>query len=227
MPNGDRGPFGGPSKSRRPEVAKVEALSLPHEPGRPTFVVAILPFDDSASGLTSGGGATPSAPAAVGTPVGIITGGLTGGRVNTTFPQAPTSVGPVGMGIAAQLRTALARWGNISIIEPAALTRQADGTYTCKMSEREVGPFIISGTVTEFNETADLTQQMKGGSLGELGTVLGIAGALAHGPIGRESASQSTTAFALPPGATVNLKMRAVNETGPGPFGEPVQASVT
>lgn len=43
------------AKAEAPEAAKVEVVSLPHEPSLPTFVVAILPFDDSASGVTSGG----------------------------------------------------------------------------------------------------------------------------------------------------------------------------
>lgn len=118
----------------------------------------------------------------MGTPVGIFTGGLEGGGVNATFPNAPANVGAVGKGISAQLRTALARWGNISIIDPAALTRQQDGSYTCKMQDRELGPFIISGTVTEFNETADMTQKKKGGSLGGLGAVVGVVGGFAGVP---------------------------------------------
>jgi curli biogenesis system outer membrane secretion channel CsgG len=198
------------AKAETPEAAKVEAISLPPEPGLPTFVVAILPFDESASGVTSGGGATPTAPSALGTPVGIFTGGLEGGGVNTSFPQAPASVGPIGKGIAAQLRTALARWGNISIVDPAALTRQQDGTYTCKMNDRELGPFIISGTVTEFNETADMTQKKKGGSLGGVGALVGIGGALAGSP----GAAYTGTGIAAANPTFQNEKMKRTGTVG-------------
>ncbi|WP_348759555.1 hypothetical protein [Candidatus Methylocalor cossyra] len=46
----------------------------------------------------------------------------------------------------------------------------------------EVGPFVIKGTITEFNEVAEANDSRKGGSLGWAGTVLGIAGAVSGTP---------------------------------------------
>lgn len=170
------------AKAEVPEAAAVETVSLPHEASLPTFVVAIVPFDDSAAGITSGGGVTPSAPSPSGSPFAFLTGGLQGGGTVASSPTIQVRTGPVGGGIAAQLRTALVNWRNVSLIDPAALVRQPDGTFTCKINAGEVGPFIIGGTVTEFNETADMKQKKSGGSLGGLGSVLGIAGGFAGVP---------------------------------------------
>ena len=48
-----------------------------------------------------------------------------------------------------------------------------------RKSQREVGPFLIRGSVTEFNEVAEATGSSTGGSLGALGAALGVAGAIA------------------------------------------------
>jgi curli biogenesis system outer membrane secretion channel CsgG len=82
------------------------------------------------------------------------------------------------MGMAAQLTTALTHGGNISVIESSMLRQQPDGSYTCNLQPGEIGPFIIKGAVTEFNETAEANEKTRGGSLGLLGGALGIAGAV-------------------------------------------------
>jgi hypothetical protein len=174
-----------------PEAAQVQPVSLPYDSALPTFVVAVLPFDFGASGVTSGGGVTPSAPSANGSPLGILTGGLQGGGARTSYPGGAAPSSAVGIGIAAQLRTALAQWQNVSVLDPSALVRQSDGTYTCKLNKGELGPFLISGTVTEFNETAALNEKKRGGSLGGVGSILSIgsliggseAGAIAGGAV--------------------------------------------
>jgi len=48
-----------------------------------------------------------------------------------------------------------------------------------KKSDNEVGPFVIRGNVTEFNEIAEATGSSTGGSLGAMGAALGVAGAVA------------------------------------------------
>jgi len=45
--------------------------------------------------------------------------------------------------------------------------------------KREVGPFVVRGSVTEFNEIAEASGKSSGGSLGGLGVALGVAGAIA------------------------------------------------
>lgn len=200
------------AKADAPESAKVEVVSIPLDPILPTFVVAILPFEEGASGVTSGGGATPTAPSARGrTAFGRpTTGGLGGGGTNTAYHMPTTNTGPVGAGLAAQLRTALSRWGNISIIDPNAITRQDDGTYTCRLNQGELGPFIVRGTVTEFNETADMSQQKKGGSLGGVGRMINLIG----GFTGSSGTSMAGAGIAVADPTMQNEKMSRTGMVG-------------
>ncbi|MCC7392060.1 hypothetical protein IT571_06840 [Candidatus Sumerlaeota bacterium] len=136
--------------AQAPEAARVEVLSIPYNAALPKYVVAVEPFQYGAAGVTSG--------AAEGSNI---------------YNQPGAQIGP---GISAQLTTALTRAGNISVVELDALTKNADGTYATKLQEGEIGPFIIRGTVTEFNETADLSGQKRGGSAGALGHGMSIIG---------------------------------------------------
>lgn len=164
------------AKAEIPVPAKVEWVSLPYETEAPRFVVAILPFSDGSAGTTSGK-TLPTAPQVNGVPgmLGVVgIGGLQGGGVDGV--DAPQNSGPIGHGMAAQFKTALMRWGNISIIDTAALVRKEDGTYACKLNPGEVGPFVFRGTVTEFNEATEGSEKSKGMSLGGVGTMLGLMG---------------------------------------------------
>lgn len=138
------------ASQQAPEAARVPVVSVPRNETLPTFVVAVEPFQYSAAGVTSG--------AADGSNI---------------YNQPGGQVGP---GVAAQLTTALTNAGNVSVVELDALTKNPDGTYTCKMLPGEVGPFIVRGMVTEFNETADLSGDKRGGSAGSLGVGMGIVG---------------------------------------------------
>ncbi len=123
-----------------PESAQVEIVSLPHDPNQPVFLVAVDRFDTAASGRTSGGG----------------------------FDFGPGRT--VGEGVSAQLRTALTRSGNIALVDMDTLVRRPDGTYEARnIQEGEVGPFVIRGVVTEFNETAEAVESGRGGSGGAIG----------------------------------------------------------
>lgn len=159
-----------------PEQSEVEVATLDYDPSLPTFVVAIEPFDYSASGQTSGGGqAAPMGnPSASGSATTTV---ADDGTITTTWGSSAST--DIGVGISKQLITTLSRWGNVSIIDNAALQHNDDGTYTCNLTEGEVGPFIIRGTVTEFTETADASGKSRGGSLGVAGAIAGIAGGIA------------------------------------------------
>jgi curli biogenesis system outer membrane secretion channel CsgG len=88
--------------------------------------------------------------------------------------------GNVGAAIASQLVTALSNAGNIRIIDyDYYLENKSKPGNLVKKSQREVGPFVIRGSVTEFNEVAEATGSSTGGSLGAVGAALGIAGAIA------------------------------------------------
>jgi len=80
----------------------------------------------------------------------------------------------------AQLVTALSNAGNIRIIDyDYYLANKSKPSTLVKKSDREVGPFVTRGNVTEFNEIAEATGSSTGGSLGGLGAALGVAGAIA------------------------------------------------
>lgn len=82
-----------------------------------------------------------------------------------------------GEDLAAQLVTVLANNGNVSVID-SGLAKSADGMYNTKLRQGEVGPFIVRATVTEFTEVAEAESKSRGGSLGWVGAIAGIAGAV-------------------------------------------------
>lgn len=159
-----------------PVAAQVEVATLPYDPNLPTFVVAVMPLDYSASGQISGGGQ--AAPAGTPSATGSTTYSVDPNTGNVTV-QASSDVGPnIGRGISAQLITALTRWGNVSVVDADGITRNADGTYTTRMQPGEVGPFVIRGTVTEFSETAQSSGSGRRVSGGALGLAAAVGGAL-------------------------------------------------
>ena len=48
-----------------------------------------------------------------------------------------------------------------------------------RVGKSEKGPFIVRATVTEFTEVAEASSKKEGGSLGWVGAITGIAGAIA------------------------------------------------
>jgi curli biogenesis system outer membrane secretion channel CsgG len=135
-----------------PDVAQVDVVSIPYDNAYPKYVVAVEPFTYAASGTVSGGRP---------------------GQHAGDFSRA--SVGP---GLSAQLLTALSRSHNLQVVEVSALKKTADGGFGLKLEEGEIGPFILRGTVTEFNETADLSGGKKKVRLGPLGWIMGLVGAI-------------------------------------------------
>ncbi len=160
-----------------PESAQVEIVQFPYNPNLPIYVVAVEPFGYGASGMTSGN-TTPDAPSARGGVGGIVGGGLRGGDAQADYKTQSGPGSQVGYGMSAQMITALTNCGNIAVVDLNTLTRSADGTYTGHLQDGEVGPFVIRGMVTEFNETAELEEKKRGGSLGGLGAGVGLLGAV-------------------------------------------------
>lgn len=157
-----------------PVSAQVDKVYLEYDPNLPTFVVVVEPFDYSASGQISGGGQ--------GTPIGsdAATGEsyiqMQDGSIRTEWSA---SSGPnIGNGIAKQLQSALSGWANIAIVEPDAVQKVGDGTYTCRLQPGEIGPFIIRGTITEFSETADMEGRNRGFDTRPIGAATGVIGAI-------------------------------------------------
>jgi curli biogenesis system outer membrane secretion channel CsgG len=180
------------AKGEAPVAAQVAVLELPYDPALPKFVVAIEPFVNGAQGseITSGNGA-PTAPSAVSSFYNFqarsnhyryrstrVSSDVAGGNLEGTPISSHAAPGDrIGDGISAQFMTALTRWGNVSVVDWAAITCKDDGTITTKLQPGEVGPFIVRGTLTEFNETSDLGSKNREVSGGLLGTVASSLGA--------------------------------------------------
>ena len=94
-----------------------------------------------------------------------------------SFTSGPQGQVPIGDSMAAQLTTALSRVANFSLVDPS----QVKGGKV-KMQKGEIGPFYVRATLTEFNENAEGESESTGGSLGGVGAVMGIAGAIADKP---------------------------------------------
>lgn len=167
-----------------PASTQVDVVRIPYDPSQPMYVVTVEPLDVG----TGSGGSVSQAPAGGQRygwgPWGF--GPLLGPGPAQTAPGAYSQnqagmSDRVGSGIAAQLISALGQSGNVVVVDyehyrknennPAALVRPG-----------EVGPFVIKGTVTEFNEVAEADDSRQGGSLGWAGTVLGVAGAVSGTP---------------------------------------------
>ncbi len=76
---------------------------------------------------------------------------------------------PVTDKMAAQLVTALSKVGNFVIYQKAS---------QAKVGKGQKGPYILTATLTEFNEAAEGQAESTDVSLGGVGAVMGIAGAV-------------------------------------------------
>src|SRR5207247_1998757 len=140
-----------------PESTQVEVVRLPYDPSLPYYVVTVEPLSFDAGG--EGGGSAPPVP---GRRYGW---GPWGWGLLPEGPQArpynpPPQGASAGMGaaIASQLVTALSNAGNVRIIDYDYYFENRNKLANLvRKSHREVGPFLIRGSVTEFNEVAEAT----------------------------------------------------------------------
>lgn len=162
-----------------PESTQVEVVRIPYDPALPYYVVTVEPM--IFAGEQSMGGTAPAPP-------GQRHGwGPWGWGLLPTGPKAPVYNPPpqgvsgnIGTAIAHQLTTALTNVGNIRMIDyDYYVQHKANPSALVDKNQREVGPFLIRGAVTELNEIAQASGESTGGSLGGLGAALGIAGAIA------------------------------------------------
>jgi curli biogenesis system outer membrane secretion channel CsgG len=163
-----------------PESTQVALVQIPYDPNRPYYVVTVEPFGIAADGIPSG--PPPEIPGETRYGFGSWGWGLlpTGPQASAHNPHPQGIAGDIGPGIAAQLTTALGNAGNIRIIDWDFY--QQNGRNPAKLVNKkagEVGPFVVRGVVTEFNEIAEATGSTTGGSLGALGAALAIGGAIA------------------------------------------------
>ncbi len=164
-----------------PEPTKVAAIHIPYNPALPKYVVTVAPLKVG----TGGSGAPTVAQDRYRNYNGWGLGpwGWLGPGAANPAPGAYTAAPPkmtsvVGNGMQAQLITALSNAGNIAVIDYQYYLANKNNPSKL-LGPGEVGPFVIKGTITEFNEVAEANDSRQGGSLGWAGTVLGIAGGLA------------------------------------------------
>jgi curli biogenesis system outer membrane secretion channel CsgG len=96
--------------------------------------------------------------------------------------EANLTIQQGGESLAAKLTTALANVGNFSVVDSDGLTKKVGGKYSTHLGKGEVGPFIIKATVTEYTEAAEASHEQSGASLGWLGLIAGVVGAVADKP---------------------------------------------
>ena len=160
-----------------PESTQVEVVRIPYDPNLPKYVVTVEPLSFDAS--SGGGGAAPPVP---GRRYGWGPWGWgllpEGPQAQAYNPPPQGAGGQMGAAIGAQLVTALSNAGNVSLIDYDFYLQHKDKPRAL-VKNGEVGPFVIRGSVTEFNEVAEAKGSSVGGSLGAVGAALGIAGAIA------------------------------------------------
>lgn len=139
-----------------PGASQVDEISIPYEPGLPMYAVAVQPLKFSTGSIS---GTT------------IINGQPSNVDIDYKAADSQAHV------ITSQLTSALSNIGNIALLDDGALNRKS-GKVNASLKKGEKGPFVIGGTITEFNENAAGGDSSVGGSLGGAGAVMGIAGAI-------------------------------------------------
>jgi curli biogenesis system outer membrane secretion channel CsgG len=162
-----------------PESTQVDIVRIPYDPAYPYYVVTVEPLTFDAD--RGGGGDAPPVP---GQRYGWGPWGWgllpEGPKAQAYNPPPQGAYGNVGGAIGNQLVTALSNAGNIRIIDwDYYVANRSKPSVLVNRSQKEIGPFVIRGSVTEFNEIAEASGSSSGGSLGALGAALGVAGAVA------------------------------------------------
>ena len=134
------------------ESSRVGLVRVPYDPSQPYYLLTIEPFtfDGDASSTApdvrhgwgpSGWGLLPDDP-----------------RAQARDQPPAGASGQMGNAIANQLVTVLGNTGNIRILDYEYYWRRRDKPATLvRRNAGEVGPFVIRGSVTEFNEIAETT----------------------------------------------------------------------
>ncbi|HEY8514857.1 MAG TPA: CsgG/HfaB family protein [Candidatus Binatia bacterium] len=194
-----------------PVATQVDVVRIPYNPNYPYYVVTVEPFQIATDGIPSG--PPPETPGVVRYGFGPWGWGLlpTGPEAKAYNPSPQGMSASIGPAVAAQLTTALSNVGNIRLIDWDYYQQHASNP--AKLVDRnanEVGPFVIRGVVTEFNEIAEATGSSTGGSLGALGAALAIGGAIA----GNKPATYTGAGLALANPTYENTVARRTGSVG-------------
>jgi len=194
--------------SGQPESLQVDVVHIPYDPSLPTYVVTVVPLQIAVDGAPSG-----DAPPVPGRRYGWGPWGyglLPEGPQAEAYNPPPAGMSDrVGHGVAAQLVSALGNAGNVQVIDYDYFVANR-GKPSVLVKKGEVGPLVIKGNITEFNEVAEAQGSARGGSLGVLGAGLAIGGAIA----GNTPATIAGSSLALANPTYNNTKMRRTGSVG-------------
>ena len=157
----------------RPDSAQVgESVELTLDSQVPRVAVLIEPFVYAAANVRSSDSGYQS-------PSPVSTAGEVIGELENNMNNFPPSYGQeqIGQGLSAQLTTALSKSGRVSILDRRFLA-SAPQDYSKLTEKDEIGPILIRGTVTEFNEVADTAEKSNGLNVGVVGALVGLLGAI-------------------------------------------------
>jgi len=191
----------------QPESLQVDVVRIPYDPSLPTYVVTVAPLQVAVDGSP---GSTPPPP---GRRYGWGPFGYgllpEGPHAEAYNPPAAGMSDRVGHGVSAQLVSALGNAGNVQIIdyEYYLANRGKPGVLVKK---GEVGPLVIKGNITEFNEVAESQGSARGGGLGWVGAGVAIGGAIA----GNTPATIAGSSLALANPTYNNTRMRRTGSVG-------------
>ncbi len=146
-----------------PASAIVKELEIPSNPQLPKYVLAIEPFRTANN--TN------------------ITTSIDGSYYcKTANCRTTTAINNYGNNVSSQLETALSKVGNIALLDYSSLKINSQGKYLTKINKNERGLFLIRGNLTELSENIEANSKDNSVSLGWLGLVGGIVGALTDNP---------------------------------------------
>ena len=145
------------AEAGRPESAEVSSVSIPYDPSKPKFVMIVEPLrlDSEVSNTWSGAYA--------------------GSKGNLSGKSSGSSFDPEVKRLSAQIVTGLSKVGNFVLYDRFS-------TKKVSLRKGEKGPYTVRVTLTEFNENAEAASNDNSFSLGGVGAVMGIAGAVAGKP---------------------------------------------
>jgi hypothetical protein len=145
------------AQAGRPESAEITQISIPYDPSKPRFVLVVEPLRLDGEVSTQ------------------FSGAVDQWRGHASATTRGSSFDPEVKRLSAQLTTGLTRVGNFVLYDRFATKKPT-------LRKGEKGPYTVRATLTEFNENAESAANDNSFSLGGVGAVMGIAGAVAGKP---------------------------------------------
>jgi curli biogenesis system outer membrane secretion channel CsgG len=194
------------------QVGKPNKISL--NKSVPRIAVLVEPFDYAAAGTTSGNTAYRA-------PVQTSVVGEVVGQLETEIHHFPPVYGQeqIGRGIASQLRTVLSGSDRLSVLDSKFLAYAPEDIANLVLDKDEIGPIVIRGTITEFNEVSDMTETGSGFNLSVLGTIATVVGAalnkdaLIYSGTGIATANPSYTSKEMLRKGSVSIDIEIIDAT--------------